>query len=154
MCSWQQALSYWRALTQQFTAFFFFFFYITFGFLVETASSVWVVASSSWSFTLGNQLFSISSILRMILIYFSLNKWRKVYRERNREREKYNQSYINLSNLLKILPCSSVKSYLSIKITQEICNLEQLVNTYSHSVKPVPCVSLVHFSHVFSSHVP
>lgn len=60
----------------------FFFFFAqepnpTFSFLVGTVSSVWVAAGWWGEFKLGNQLFSISSILRMILMYFSLKKAKK-----------------------------------------------------------------------------
>lgn len=44
----------------------------TLNLLLETALSVWVAVSWSWSFMWGNQLFNISSILRMISTYFSL----------------------------------------------------------------------------------
>lgn len=56
----------------------------TLSLLLRTASSVGVTVTCSWSLTLGNQLFSISSILRMISTYFSLKKRRsKTKRVRN-----------------------------------------------------------------------
>lgn len=109
-----------------------FFYDFTFSFLVGTAFSVCVTASWSWSFTLGNQLFSISSILRMMLIYFSLKN--KKEGEEDRERiQLLNQSYTNLCNLPIILPSSSPKSHFTIKLTQEICNLLQRVHSHSLS---------------------